>query len=226
MGEDISVSRLSEIFLELQSQGAENINLVTPSHFAPFVAKALDAVREKILIPVVCNCSGYESFEILQIFDGLVDVYLPDLKYFSSERSSRYSGAGDYFQKASQSLAEMFRQTGPCLFSPSGILKRGLLIRHLVLPEGKEDSINLLHWISETFPKHTVRVSLMRQYTPCGDLSCCPEINRPLFSIEYDKVLRYAERLDLLGYFQGRGCDDFKMTPSFDLTGVRKDCNL
>lgn len=226
VGEDISPGRLSEIFLELQAKGAENINLVTPSHFAPFVADALHSVRKDITVPVVCNCGGYESLEILQMFDGLVDVYLPDLKYFSSEKSLKYSGAEDYFEAASVALKEMFRQTGPCVFSEQGILQKGLLIRHLILPGGREDSIAILHWITKTFPKHSVRVSLMRQYTPWGDLSDCPEINRSLFSLEYSAVLRAARDLDIFGYAQGRGSDNFTMTPSFDLTGVRKDNDL
>ncbi len=223
VGEDISEVRLSEIFLELQSSGAENINLVTPSHFAPMVAKALQLVKKSLKIPVVCNCSGYESMEILECFDGLVDVYLPDLKYYSPERSLRYSGTEDYFTVASMAIKEMFRQVGACIFSDNGILKKGVLIRHLVLPGGKEDTKELLSWISQQFPKDSIRISLMRQYTPCGDLSACPEINRKLYSVEYSAALKHASQLGLTGYMQGRDSDNFSMTPVFDLTGVRKD---
>lgn len=222
-GQDVSEERLSEIFLELQSSGAENLNLVTPSHFAPMVSNALKSVKNRLNIPVVCNCSGYESFEILQYFDGLVDVYLADLKYFFPGRSLRYSGVEDYFTVASKALSEMFRQTGVCVFSKEGIMEKGLLIRHLMLPGGKEDTKKLLSWISEEFPKDQVRISLMRQYTPCGDLSQCPEINRKLFSMEYSAALEYASQLGLNGYMQGRDSDNFSMTPIFDLTGVRKD---
>lgn len=219
-GEIVSESRLAEIFLELQEKGAENINLVTPSHFAPMIATALSSVKEKLSIPVVCNCSGYESKEILNCFDGLVDVYLPDLKYYSPDRSLRYSGAKDYFAVASAALKKMFRQTGACSFSEDGILKKGLLIRHLVLPGGKKDTVELFRWLAETFPKEDIRISVMRQYTPCGDLSDCPELNRKLFSAEYDAVLREIPPLGLLGYMQGLQCDNFTMTPEFDLTGV------
>jgi len=220
VGETVSEDRLSEIFLELQAQGAHNINLVTPSHYAPWVARALRAVKAQLRIPVVCNCGGYESFEILDCFDGLVDVYMPDLKYFSPERSARYSGVPDYFQVASIVLPEMFRRTGPCRFGSDGMLQRGLLIRHLVLPTGKEDSVSLLRWIADTFPLPEIRVSLMRQYTPCGDLSGCPEMKRVLFSMEYDAVLRAAAELGIEGFRQGRGCNTLQMTPPFDLTGV------
>lgn len=219
-GEDVTKKRLSEIFLELQQQSAENINLVTPSHFAPMIADAIKAVKNELQIPIVCNCGGYESMEILKCFEGLVDVYLPDLKYYSSERSMRYSDAKDYFDVASSALQEMYRQVGECAFSSDGILRKGLLIRHLVLPGGKDDSKALLRWISQTFPKETVRISLMRQYTPGGNLSDCPELNRKLFSVEYSSVLHTARELGLLGYMQGRNCDNFSMTPIFDLTGV------
>ncbi len=219
-GEDVSESRLSEIFLELQEQGAENINLVTPSHYAPMIANSLKAVKNQLKIPVVCNCGGYESAEILQCFDGLVDVYLSDLKYFSPKLSARYSGADDYFAVASVALQEMYRQTGPCIDSSQGMLQKGLLIRHLVLPGAKDDSKALLRWISRSFPTKSIRISLMRQYTPRGDLSDCPELNRKLFSMEYSSVLRTVSELELIGYMQGRDCDNFSMTPIFDLTGV------
>ncbi len=222
-GETVSTTRLSEIFLELQQQEAENINLVTPSHFAPMIAEALKSIKNQLHIPVVCNCGGYESEEILQYFDGLIDVYLPDLKYYSSQLSLRYSGIKDYFNIASSALQEMYRQVGECVFSADGILQKGLLIRHLVLPGAKTDSNALLSWIAQNFPKQSVRISLMRQYTPRGDLSDCPEINRKLFSMEYSSVLSTASDLGLLGYMQGRNCDNFSMTPIFDLTGVRPE---
>ncbi len=221
-GVEISEERLCEIFWELQEQGAENINLVTPSHFAPQVAAALRRSKLHLHIPVVCNCGGYESAEILAYFDGLVDIYLPDLKYFSPQRSLRYSGAKDYFEVAYRALVEMYRQVGGCSFSEDGMLQKGLLIRHLVLPGGKEDSKQLLRWVSQTFPKD-VWVSLMRQYTPCGDLSDLPEINRKLLSVEYSSVLSFAQDLGLNGFQQGRDCDNLRMTPTFDFTGVRKE---
>lgn len=219
-GMEISELRLSEIFLELKELGAHNINLVTPSHYAPFVSNALRCVKEELKIPVIVNCGGYESMEILREFEGLADVYLPDFKYFSPDRSARYSGVSDYFTVAAVALKEMYRQTGPVVLNKDGLLMRGLMIRHLVLPGGKYDSVKLLEWIAEAFPKRSVFVSLMRQYTPCGDLSKFPEINRALFSMEYDHVLKRARDLELIGFVQGRGCDNLAMTPKFDLTGV------
>ena len=219
-GAEVEEERLGRIFLELQEQGAHNLNLVTPSHFAPQIAAALKTVRNQLKIPIVFNGSGYESPEILQEFNGLVDIYLTDLKYFDSTKSMRYSAAEDYFAVASQAIQEMFRQVGPCRFSRDGLLQRGLLIRHLILPGCKEDSINLIRWVANHFSPEEIRISLMRQYAPCGDLSDCPEINRTLFTMEYDAVLREARKLDFLGYGQGRGCDNFDCTPSFDLTGI------
>lgn len=222
-GLEISPERLGQIFLELQEQGAENLNLVTPSHYAPQIASVLRILKRSLKIPIVCNCGGYESEEILSCFEGLIDVYLPDLKYASPERSARYSSAPDYFSVAARALPEMFRQTGACRFDRNGLLKQGLLIRHLVLPGGRKDSIELLRWIADTFPPGSVRISLMRQYTPCGDLSACPELRRSVFSIEYDAVCREAVRLGLEGYIQGKGCNTLEMTPVFDLSGVRKE---
>ena len=159
----------------------------------------------------------------MQCFEGLVDIYLADLKYFSPEKSLRYSDAYDYFLVASAALRKMFEQVGPCVFSHEGMLQRGLLIRHLVLPNGKADSEQILRWIAQEFNAKDIRISLMRQYTPCGDLSTCPEINRKLFSLEYTSILKIASEFGLEGYMQGRDCDNFSMTPAFDLTGVRKD---
>ncbi len=221
-GQSVSVDRLADLFLELQDQGAHNINLVTPSHYAPWVAKALQKAKPMLRIPIVCNCSGYESEEILEEFSGLVDIYLPDLKYFSDERSLRYSNVSDYFGVASRALQIMFRQVGRCTFSEDGMLSKGMIIRHLVLPEGKQDSFFLLEWIAKTFPLDEILVSLMRQYTPCGDLSACPELNRKLFSLEYDSVLRKAGALGIRGFEQGKGCDNLTLTPKFDLTGVKQ----
>ena len=220
VGETVSVARLSEIFLELQSAGAENINLVTPSHFAPLVSEALSSVKKRLTIPVVCNCGGYESEEILRCFDGLVDIYLPDLKYVSPQRSLRYSGAEDYFAVASSALKEMFRQTGAYVLDAKGTLRKGMIVRHLVLPGGKKDGVALVRWLSETFPVDSILFSLMRQYTPAGDLSAVPELRRRVYSVEYEAVVEAAVAAGLSGYRQGRGSSTLAMTPAFDFTGV------
>ncbi len=219
-GKVVSENRLAEIFLELQEQGAHNINLVTPSHYAPWISRSLRSVKQKLRIPVAVNCSGYESMEILSEFDGLADIYIPDLKYFSSARSLRYSDVEDYFSVASAALLEMFRQVGACSFSEDGLMKKGLLIRHLMLPGGKEDSEALLRWIGSTFSSKEIWVSIMRQYTPCGDLSLYPEINRPVFSLEFSRLLSVVQELGLQGYCQGRGCNNLQLRPIFDLTGI------
>ena len=169
-GKEITVERLTDIFTELQSAGANNINLVSPSHFAPHIAAALSAANLKI--PVVYNCSGYESPETLKMLDGLIDIYLPDLKYFSPEVSKKYSSAADYFSVASRALKIMYSQVGRVRVGDGGIMRRGLLIRHLVLPSQRHDSINLMQWISDNFVLENILVSLMSQYTPmphCSD---------------------------------------------------------
>lgn len=220
IGKDVSSERLSQIFLELIDLGAHNINLVTPSHFAPYVAHSLRQVKDRITVPIVCNCSGYESQEILREFDGLVDVYLTDFKYFDPLRAKRYSAAEDYPAVAKNAILEMYRQTGSCRFDTDGMIQNGVMIRHLVLPNGKRDAESVLRWIAQNFAPQDVRISLMRQYTPCGDLSETPEINRSVFSVEYEHAVRIANQLGLIGFLQGHGCNTMEMTPDFDLTGV------
>ena len=161
-GKLLSPAALRETFERLIDDGAQNIELVTPTHFLPSI---LPALTPKLPVPVVYNCGGYESVETLRHLEGLVDIYLPDLKYACGALSARLSGAGDYFPVAAAAIGEMVRQTGPCQMEGER-LRRGVLIRHLILPGQVENSLRVLDWIGETFPKGTVLVSLMRQYTP------------------------------------------------------------
>ena len=167
-GKEISVNRLAEIFLMLQAQGAHNINLVNPTHYLPWVRDALQLAR--LRVPVVWNSGGYERAEALRAMEGLVDIYLPDLKYAGSVRAERYSGASDYWAAATKAIREMHRQTGKPVWDASGLLRKGVVIRHLVLPKGVQDAAAVLDWIAGTFLPGEVLVSLMSQYTPCGDL--------------------------------------------------------
>ena len=210
----LSDEELAETFLRMQEMGAHNINLVTPTHFVPQILNALEMTDGKLNIPVVYNCGGYENVEALKRLEGLIDIYLPDLKYHSSELSEKYSGAGDYFEKASLAIMEMVKQQ-PKVIINNGIMEKGVIIRHLVLPKGYKDSIRLMEWVKDTFPENTPLVSVMRQYTPCYGAVNFPEINRKLTTFEYDKVVERCAELGLEGFTQQKGCDTLDMTPDF-----------
>jgi putative pyruvate formate lyase activating enzyme len=166
-GRDISVSRLADIFLELQRQGAHNINLGSPTPYVPWIVRAREAAGPALSVPIVYNTSGYENVETLRTLDGWVDVYLPDLKYRDDALAARYSEAAGYFEIASEAIVEMYRQTGPAVFDERGLMRRGLLIRHLVLPGAYRDSIAILEWIAANLPAEAIRVSLMTSIRPC-----------------------------------------------------------
>ena len=221
-GKDISVARLAEIFLELQSQGAHNVNLVSPTHFVRQIAEALRLAKAGgLAVPVVWNSGGYDLPEGLALLDGLVDVYMPDVKYMDAERSRKYSGAADYFMVASAAIPVMFRQVGPAILNDDGILTRGLILRHLVLPGGTADSIAILDWIANTLGVKDVVISLMSQYTPCHLSACHPEINRRVTSLEYNRVLERFRKLGFMhGYCQQRASASCEYVPQFNLDGV------
>ncbi len=217
-GRRVSVEQLADCFEELETQHVHNINLVNPVHFMPAVRAALQTRPPHI--PVVWNSGGYERVETLRSMDGLVDIYLPDLKYKSPQVSLRYSGAEDYFDCASKAILEMVRQVGECRLDEDGILQKGVIVRHLILPGHTKDSIQVLEWIADHLPKW-VYVSLMAQYVPMGNASAYPEINRRITKREYDKVLDKLFELGLEnGYVQERKAADTKFTPAFDLSGV------
>lgn len=191
VGEYYNAEQLSAGYLSLQLQGAHNINLVTAAHHVPLVAESLRMAKARGLsIPVVYNSGGYELAETLRLLDGLVDVYLPDLKYVSSELSERFSGAPDYFAAASAAIEEMYRQVGDLVLSEDGIARRGLVIRHLVLPNCVDDSRKVLDYIVTRFPLST-QVSIMSQFTPKEHVTAFP-LNRRITSREYDRVISYA----------------------------------
>ena len=221
-GVKISVERLSDIFTELQEKGANNINLVTPTHYAPSIVDALELARKKGLrLPVVYNSGGYESVDTLRMLEGYVDVWLPDFKYRSDELAKRYSGAGDYFERASSAIAEMVRQTGGvCEFDRNGIMTRGVIVRHLVLPGQTADSKRILRFLHESFGDG-IYISIMNQFTPVTDLSAFPEINRTLTEEEYDRVVGFAERIGITqAYIQVGATAKESFIPAFDCEGV------
>lgn len=214
-GVKISDDKLISIFENLISQGANNINLVNPTHYAKRLAKVLS--RWESPVPIVYNSSGYEEVETLKALDGLIDIYLPDLKYIRAEKAMRYSKAADYFEKASAALLEMRRQVEDKF--DGDIMKSGMIIRHLILPQNTNSSIAVLDFIKSNFPN--TFVSLMAQYTPCGDLSEFPEINRKITKREYEKVVNYAfdNSFDKL-FIQELSSADKSFIPKFDFTGV------
>ena len=220
-GKKISAERLSEIFLELQEKGAHNINLVTATQYLMQVLRALDIVKLKLNVPVVYNCGGYERVEVIRALKGHIDIYLPDFKYYSSAFSWNYSKAQDYFQVAASAVKEMILQTGDLKFSEQGLLQKGVIIRHLVLPGGRKDSFQILKWISENLPKDKYLLSLMSQYTPNKKNLEHKELNRRITTFEYESVVQEAIRLGLsIGFMQERSSAKEEYTPLFDLEGI------
>lgn len=192
IGKEVSIERLKEIFLELQEKGANNINLVTGTHYIPQIAMALKLAKEEGLkIPIVYNTSGYEKAESLQILDGLVDIYLPDMKYVSKELSKEYSNASDYFEMASKALEEMVRQVGEAQFDTRGYMTKGVIVRHLVLPGSTRDSKAVLDYLWNTYGNN-IYLSIMNQYTPMEQIKNHPLLSRKVTKREYSKVVDYA----------------------------------
>ena len=219
-GESITTERLVEIIKELEQKQVHTIDFVNPTHFSHIIIDALE--KYKPSVPVVYNSSGYDSVETLKAFEGLVDVYLPDLKYFSSEKSMKYAKCPDYFEKASKAILEMYRQQPKNEFK-DGIIQKGLIIRHLVLPANVNDSRNILLWINETLPDDTY-ISLMSQYTPYGNIAEFKELNRRLTTAEYNKVVDYFLDLGLQnGFMQEKTSAKTEFIPDFDGTGVIRD---
>ena len=215
-GETVSVRRLSEIFRELEMQGAHNINLVTAAQFVPAVIEALDLYRPQI--PIVYNSSGYETVDTLKMLEGYVDIYLPDFKYIDPRMAKLLSGAEDYPGVALAAIREMIRQTGPAVYDADGMMLRGTQIRHLVLPGLTGDSMKILSLIRDEFPE--AAVSLMGQYTPFGRALTMPGMNRKLKKKEYARVLAHMEAIGLDGYRQELESASEAFVPAFDGTGV------
>lgn len=220
-GKEISVERLAEIYVELQAQGANNINLVTPSHYVPQIIRAIELAREKGLrLPVVYNCGGYEKVETLRLLSGFVDIYLPDLKYRSSEIAKKYSNCADYFEVASAAIQEMLRQVGEPVFDAKGIMKRGVIVRHMTLPGYLQDSKDVIAYLHKTYGD-AVFISIMSQYTPLANLERFPEINRALPQSDYDELIEYALSIGVEnGFVQDGETALESFIPAFDNSGV------
>lgn len=220
-GKEISDEKLSEIFLRLQDMGADNIDLVTPTHFVPNIIKALDMAKNKLTIPVVYNCGGYESVKTIEMLDGYIDIYLPDMKYFSSEISAKYSNAPDYFERASAAALAMIKQTGELKFNDEGGLLKGTIIRHMVLPSHRHDSMEIIRWIAENTSPKNVLVSIMNQYTPFEFISDeYPELKRRVTKMEYNSVVNLAAELGINGFTQQKSSASQEYVPDFDLSGI------
>lgn len=215
-GRDVTSDELEEIFLRLASEGAANVNLVTPTHYALQLAPLLERVRPKLAIPIVYNCGGYESVETLRRLDGLIDVYLPDCKYHSPDLAFSCSGARDYPTVAPDAISEMLRQVGAPVFGDDGMMKKGVIVRHLVLPGQRKDSIAVLRSLAERFGTDAFLISLMRQYTPAFAMDCAdPALHRRVTSFEYESVVEEADRLGFRGFTQEKGSADAAFTPNF-----------
>ncbi len=220
-GVEITSARLAEIFIEQQQRGAHNINLVTPTHFVPHIIEALDAVRGKRLhIPIVYNCGGYESIKTLRMLEGYVDIYLPDFKYADAALARKYSNAPDYPDAAKKALAEMARQTGECEFDADGMMLRGMIVRHLVLPSHTENSLRAVEYLYRTFGT-SIYMSIMNQYTPMKAAGKFPELARRVSSEEYDAVIDFAAELGVENAFvQEGGTVSESFIPLFDGSGI------
>ena len=219
-GKDISVQRLAEIFLELQQQGANNVNLVSPTQYVPQMIEALDLAKPELKIPVVYNTGGYERVETLRMLEGSVDIWLPDAKYADPKRAGDYSNAANYPEVAFAAIVEMLRQAGDPVFDQNGMMRRGVIVRHLVMPGGMQDSLRVLEELANLRQKQHFLLSLMSQYTPYRRDETYPELNRRVSSYEYRRVCEYAQELGFEGFQQERSSAKEEYTPDFDLTGV------
>ena len=218
IGKTVTKERLREIFDELTDKGAHNINLVNPTHFAEQLSDVLRGYNKRI--PIVYNTSGYERAETLKKLEGIVDVYLPDLKYISSDKSFRYSAAEDYFDYAARALLEMKRQCPENIYDSNGLIRKGLIVRHLILPKNTNQSIDILKWIYDNLGEDTA-ISLMAQYTPYGKIESYPELQRRITAREYNKVLDFALEIGFKNIFtQEFAASSEEFIPDFDLTGV------
>lgn len=220
-GFEITTKRLSEIFLKQQENGAHNINLVTPTHYVPHIIEALDMVRGKSLtIPVLYNCGGYESVETLKLLRGYVDIYMPDFKYMDKTIAKKYSNAEDYPEMAKLAIEEMVLQSGGCVFDENGIMTKGVIVRHLVLPSYVQNSMQVIKYLHQTYGQK-IYMSIMNQYTPMPYVSKYPEINRTVTEAEYDEVINYAVQIGVENAFVQEGTAAREsFIPLFDGEGI------
>ena len=220
-GKEITVQRLAEIFIEQQNRKVNNINLVTPTMYIPQIIQAIEIAKRKGLnIPIIYNSNGYENVESLKMLEGYIDVYLPDLKYYSDEIAIKYSSAPNYFKIATEAIKEMYRQVGNPKFDENGIIKKGVIIRHLILPNYVQNTKRILKWIKENMPEG-IYVSVMAQYFPAYKAKEMEKINRKINIKEYKKVENYLYILGIEnGYMQDLGKHEEEYVPKFDLSGI------
>ncbi len=212
-GQDISAEKLKELFSDLISQGAHNINLVTPTHYAHKVAEVLE---DKLIVPVVYNCGGYENVDTLKMLEGKIDIYLPDLKYSDNSLAVKYSKAPNYFEIATKAILEMYRQVGDYVLDDNGIMQKGVIIRHLMLPDNLENTYGVIDWVADNFRKGSVKFSLMSQYTPLENYPY-PELNRRVSKEEYQKAVDYMYLCGITdGYIQEPSSADSIYIPDFN----------
>lgn len=221
VGEVLSEDALADRMLALAETGVHNLNLVTATHYTDSVARVLARIKHKLKIPVIWNSSGYESPQTLRLLAGLVDIYLPDLKYHSPALAKQYSGVEDYPKIAQEALLEMHRQVGVVKFDGDGLLSKGVVVRHLVLPGHREDSLAVLDDLAVILPVSDIRLSLMRQYTPDFAPEDAPKnLKRRLTSFEYDTVVKKALSLGFDGFLQEKDAADKIFTPDFSRKGI------
>ena len=220
----VSVERLGEIFLELKEKGAANINLVTGAHYVPQIIKALNLARMQGMdLPVVYNSSGYEKLETLKLLEGYVDIYLPDFKYMEPDLAQKFSHAPDYVERAKAAIKEMVRQSGSCQFGEDGYIRKGTIVRHLILPGHTRNSRKVLRYLHETYGEE-IYISIMNQYTPVREFGEFKELNRKVTKREYEKVLDAAVEMGIQnGFIQEGKTASESFIPEFDYEGVEKN---
>lgn len=225
-GLEITVERLAEIFLELQEKGAANLNLVTGAHYVPQIIYALDLARGNgFCLPVVYNSSGFESVKTLRMLEGYVDIYLPDFKYMEEELAEKFSKARKYPDIVKAAIEEMVRQTGGCKFGEDGYIRKGTIVRHLILPGHTKNSVKVLKYLHDTYGDE-IYISIMNQYTPIYEQEVFTELNRKVTRREYEKVLDYAMNLGIVnGFMQDGETASESFIPAFDYEGVEKNEN-
>ncbi len=220
-GKEVTIKRFSEICLELQAKGCHNINLVTPTHYIPLIKKGLiKAKKMGLKIPIIYNTSSYENVESIKELDGLIDIYLPDLKYYYDDLAIAYSAAPNYFSYATEAIEEMVRQVGKPVFDKDGIMQKGVIVRHLILPSRTYDSKRILEYLYETY-HDDIFISIMNQYTVVKKFKNFEELNKSLSKEEYDEVIDYALKLGIKnGFIQEDETDKASFIPSFNGEGV------
>ncbi len=216
IGRCVTTEEFATICINLQKMGAHNINLVTPTHFVPLIIEGLKLAKEKgLMIPIVYNTSGYEKKETIQMLDGIIDIYLPDFKYYDDFYATRYSHAKNYFQYSKDALQEMVKQVGKPMFDQNGMMIKGVIVRHLMLPGLKEDTKKILKYLYDTY-HHDIYISIMNQYTPVRKFKTYDNLNHTLLESDYDEVINYALDLGIKkAFMQEGGTQEESFIPDF-----------